>query len=148
MFDVPPPAGRGGKKARDAPRARFLDAAPRAVCPLYPKIKQEGWWVVLGDRETDELLALRRVSFGSEARTRLTYETRARAGVVVAFLVSDCYVGLDQETELAAPRAVRSASPTTTRGRPEEDEPFWLAATDSPPDVDDAFFWEREVAAT
>ena len=138
-------------------RGKKTDAAPRAVCPLYPKIKQEGWWVVVGDRETNELLALRRVAFGSEARARLTFSHKkasdADARVAkrpVAFLVSDCYVGLDQEVELSAILDARGGDGASEEnGFPpeEEEESFWLAATDSG-DVDDAFFWEGELAAT
>ena len=119
---------------------------PRAVCPLYPKIKQEGWWVVLGDREANELLALRRVAFGDETRVKLTYEDDKREihdankRVVVAFLVSDCYVGMDQETDVVF------ASRSSLEELEDKEESFWLAPDDPSEFSEDenAFFWENE----
>ena len=77
-------------------------SAPRAVCPMYPKVKEEGWWLVLGDRSSHELLALRRVSFGNTTFAKLSYAIPD--GVtnpdLVVYLMSDCYIGLDQEVEV------------------------------------------------
>jgi activating signal cointegrator complex subunit 3 len=138
---VPETSFSGKRKQKEA-------TPPRAVCPLYPKIKQEGWWVVLGDREANELLALRRVAFGDETRVKLTYEDVPLFGIqnaheknrrrrVVAFLVSDCYVGMDQETDV-----VFAAESSLE----EKEESFWLAADDPSEfsEDDDAFFWENE----
>ena len=129
---------------------------PRAVCPLYPKIKQEGWWVVLGDRDANELLALRRVAFGDETRVKLTYERERgiqnananKRACVVAFLVSDCYVGMDQETDVVfAASSSRHAGCSPESSLEAKEESFWLTADDPSEfseDDDDAFFWENE----
>ena len=79
-------------------------SAPRAVCPRYPKLKEEGWWLVLGDRTSRELLALRRVSFGDKTATKLTYEPAPPGAPedLVVYLMSDCYLGMDQEVEISA----------------------------------------------
>jgi activating signal cointegrator complex subunit 3 len=145
--------GRFGERAK-----ADVATAPRAVCPLYPKIKQEGWWVVLGDREQNELHALRRVSFGDEAKVRLTYEQSPSSGgsfgtpSFVLYLVSDCYLGLDQEVDVvchAVPGGSRDGRRTFSTDvsdvRPchKKEESFWLAADDAAED-DDAFFWENE----
>jgi activating signal cointegrator complex subunit 3 len=124
---------------------------------LYPKIKQEGWWVVLGDREQNELHALRRVSFGDETKVRLTYEQSPSSGgsfgtpSFVLYLVSDCYLGLDQEVDVrhavigSRDGATRTFSTDVSDVRPchKKEESFWLAADDAAED-DDAFFWENE----
>jgi activating signal cointegrator complex subunit 3 len=148
-----PSARRFGERAK-----ADVATAPRAVCPLYPKIKQEGWWVVLGDREQNELHALRRVSFGDETKVRLTYEQSPSSGgsfgtpSFVLYLVSDCYLGLDQEVDVvchAVPgsRDGRRTFSTDVRGYgapcEKKEESFWLAADDAVED-DDAFFWENE----
>jgi len=144
--------GRFGERAK-----ADVATAPRAVCPLYPKIKQEGWWVVLGDREQNELHALRRVSFGDEAKVRLTYEQSPSSGgsfgtpSFVLYLVSDCYLGLDQEVDVrhavigSRDGATRTFSTDVSDVRPchKKEESFWLAADDAAED-DDAFFWENE----
>ena len=93
-----------GEDARRRSGAGGGGSAPRAVCPRYPKIKEEGWWLVLGDRTSRELLALRRVSFGDRATTKLTYEPTPPGAPedLVVYLMSDCYLGMDQEVEISA----------------------------------------------
>ena len=60
--------------------------------------------MVLGDRTSRELLALRRVSFGDRATTKLTYEPTPLGAPedLVVYLMSDCYLGMDQEVEISA----------------------------------------------
>lgn len=36
----------------------------RVVCPRYPSEKVEGWWVVIGDANTNTLLSIKRVNVG------------------------------------------------------------------------------------
>ena len=64
--------GRGGRGGGGGGSGR--GNAPRAVTPLFPKMKEEGWWLVLGDRTTRELMALKRVGFGSHATAKLTWQ--------------------------------------------------------------------------
>jgi hypothetical protein len=51
----------------------------RAFAPRFPKVKEEGWWLVVGTPETRELHALKRVSFGDRLVTRLTIPRRDSA---------------------------------------------------------------------
>jgi hypothetical protein len=61
------PGGGGGGGA----------TAPRVYAPRFPKLKEEGWWLVLGDAASRELMALRRVSFGGRGTTvRLAFPRR------------------------------------------------------------------------
>jgi activating signal cointegrator complex subunit 3 len=98
----------------------------------FPKVKEEGWWLVVGHPVTRQLLALRRVSFGARpTTTRLTFslpphlaaaaaaqghssgwgdsssqhqqqqQQRQQQGPVVRlYLMSDCYLGLDQQYDV------------------------------------------------
>ena len=45
-------------------------------------MKEDGWWLVLGSEATDELHAVKRISFGEHASTRLSYtaDTAGSAG--------------------------------------------------------------------
>ena len=65
------------------------------------QVKEEGWWLVLGDVNTHELLALKRISFKDLTTTRLTFPVSNGAGramsEVTLFFVSDSYQGLDQQ---------------------------------------------------
>ena len=36
-------------------------------------MKEDGWWLVLGDEATQELYAIKRTSFGERATARLSY---------------------------------------------------------------------------
>lgn len=68
---------------------------------LLCQVKEEGWWLVLGDVDTHELLALKRISFADHTTARLTFPVingagREMAGVTL-FFMSDSYLGLDQQ---------------------------------------------------
>lgn len=61
----------------------------------------EAWWLVLGERETGELLALKRLGGlrGRSMSTSLAFFTAEDPGdaTYTLYLVSDCYLGLDQQ---------------------------------------------------
>ena len=125
--------------------------APRAATPFYPKSKQEGWWVVLGECVSGELLAMRRISFGDEQTVRLSYEhldCQLEATDLTVYLISDCYVGLDQEVSVSTSndnsggrmgKRSRGGKASETVKR---EETFWRGDGDD--SDDDAFFWENE----
>ena len=142
-------AGGGGKGGGRG-------SAPRAILPRYPKVKEEGWWLILGDRNNRELLSLKRVGFGQSARAKLAVDRSANAVFdqdLYVYLISDCYVGLDQEVEVA-----RGVGAGVAEDAEEEDDErgFWLspeqvaarlaarAAEDTDSDED---FWEMPDAA-
>ncbi|KAL3683377.1 hypothetical protein R1sor_001399 [Riccia sorocarpa] len=72
----------------------------RAYVPRFPKVKEEGWWLILGNPEKSELLALKRVTFVDHLKTTLSIPSLSQDTVL--FLVSDCYLGLDQQFRLGA----------------------------------------------
>ncbi|XP_071718007.1 DExH-box ATP-dependent RNA helicase DExH14-like [Rutidosis leptorrhynchoides] len=53
--------------------------------PRFPELKEEAWWLVLGNTITSELHALKRISM-----------TNHRLGMKL-LLISDCYLGYNQE---------------------------------------------------
>ena len=70
-------------------------------------MKEEGWWLVLGDVDTHELLALKRISFADHTTARITFPVingagREMAGVTL-FFMSDSYLGLDQQYFVPVP---------------------------------------------
>ena len=75
---------------------------------LCLQVKEEGWWLVLGDSSTHELLALKRLSFGGQQTVRLTFPLQNGAGQelqqIKLFFVSDSYLGLDQQYDVSLPR--------------------------------------------
>lgn len=74
--------------------------------PFYPTKKMENWWLVVGDDKTRNLLAIKRVTIGRELSVRLEY-TVATPGEhnLKLFLMSDSYVGVDQEREFSVTAA-------------------------------------------
>lgn len=79
------------------PLLDFRSLPPRGI---FSQLKQEeGWWLVAGDRRSRELYALKRLSFASKTTAKLSLP-RAAAGkgsALTLYVVSDCYLGLDQE---------------------------------------------------
>uniref|UniRef100_T1IVJ2 U5 small nuclear ribonucleoprotein 200 kDa helicase n=1 Tax=Strigamia maritima TaxID=126957 RepID=T1IVJ2_STRMM len=75
----------------------------RAFAPRFPKPKAEGWFLILGDVENKELIALKRVGFISRRSTmQLSFFTPLKEGRVVytLYIISDSYLGLDQQYDL------------------------------------------------
>lgn len=46
--------------------------------PFFPKAKDEGWWLVLGDLEKDELASIKRVSLGVKQNVKVCFVRRVR----------------------------------------------------------------------
>jgi pre-mRNA-splicing helicase BRR2 len=67
----------------------------------FPKPKDEGWWLVIGDSSTNQLLAIKRVALQKRARVKLEFTAPAEAGRkdYMIYLMSDSYLGCDQEYE-------------------------------------------------
>ena len=45
----------------------------KVVCPRYGHDKVESWWLVIGDRNSNSILSIKRVTVGKEAKVRLQY---------------------------------------------------------------------------
>jgi len=65
---------------------------------LYPKEKAEGWWIVIGDSKTNQLLAIKRVTLGRKANSRLEFPAPGVGEhAYQLYFMSDSYTGCDQE---------------------------------------------------
>ncbi|KAL6995089.1 activating signal cointegrator 1 complex subunit, partial [Sarracenia purpurea var. burkii] len=70
----------------------------RAFVPRFPKLKDEAWWLVLGNTSTSELYGLKRVSFSSRLATHMELpSTPTTIKGMKLILVSDCYLGFERE---------------------------------------------------
>ncbi|TQD69096.1 hypothetical protein C1H46_045371 [Malus baccata] len=65
----------------------------------YPKAKEEGWWLVVGDTKTNSLLAIKRVSLQRRAKVKLEFAAPAEPGEksYILYFMCDSYLGCDQE---------------------------------------------------
>ena len=83
---------------------RKLNRCPRnAYAPKFPKPKPAGWFLVLGDVEHKELLAMKRLtSLRPNQTLSLSFYTPENPGRVIyyLYLMSDSYIGLDQQYSL------------------------------------------------
>ncbi|CAA7040048.1 unnamed protein product [Microthlaspi erraticum] len=48
--------------------------------PRYPKTKEEGWWLVVGDTKTNQLLAIKRVSLQRKSKVKLDFTVPSEPG--------------------------------------------------------------------
>eukprot|EP00897_Mesotaenium_endlicherianum_P008156 jgi/Mesen1/7369/ME000381S06604 len=69
--------------------------------PRFPRVKEEGWWLVVGDPKTNQLLAIKRASLQRKARVKLDFQAPGDAGekTYTLFFMCDSYLGCDQEYE-------------------------------------------------
>ncbi|CAL5363407.1 unnamed protein product [Camellia sinensis] len=67
--------------------------------PRYPKAKEEGWWLIVGDTKTSQLLVIRKVSFRRKSNVELVFIApgEAEQKTYTLYFVCDSYVGCDQE---------------------------------------------------
>ncbi|KAI9174879.1 hypothetical protein LWI28_024049 [Acer negundo] len=70
----------------------------RAFAPRFPKVKDEAWWLILGNTSTTELYALKRISLPDRVNTHmeLPSSTTSLQGMKL-IVVSDSYLGFEQE---------------------------------------------------
>ncbi|KAH7652348.1 DNA helicase protein [Dioscorea alata] len=79
-------------------KTNFRRSTSRAFTPRFPKVKDEAWWLVLGNFTTSELYALKRISFSDQITTRMELPSaNINLQETKLLLVSDCYLGLEQE---------------------------------------------------
>jgi len=74
------------------------------ACPRYPQAKSEGWWLIVGDPDTNEILAIKRL-INLKQKTlqeRLEFNAPENSGQYhyMLYLMSDSYLGVDQEFQL------------------------------------------------
>eukprot|EP00794_Sanderia_malayensis_P000549 gene549-1206_t len=75
----------------------------KAYTPKFPKLKEEGWIFVLGEVDTGDLLALKRVGVVKRhQKVSLSFFTPDHVGrhIFTLFIMSDCYLGLDQQYDI------------------------------------------------
>ncbi|KAK0596935.1 hypothetical protein LWI29_020333 [Acer saccharum] len=66
----------------------------------YPKAKEEGWWLVVGDtKSTNQLLAIKRVFLQRKSSVKLEFAAPAQPGkkTYTLYLMCDSYLGCDQQ---------------------------------------------------
>jgi len=91
-----------------------------AFTPRFPKRKDEGYWLFVGNTNTGELLALRRVNFADKKLvTSLSFEVPKKEDEYqfCLYVISDCYLGLDQQYNVKF-RVSQSAAKSSEKQQP------------------------------
>lgn len=69
-------------------------------CPKFPKGKDEGWFLSLGNQYDGELYAMKRIAYRSNRSShQLTFVAPSSKGryIYTVYLMSDGYLGFDQQ---------------------------------------------------
>lgn len=75
----------------------------KAQAPRFPKVKDEGWFLVLGEVDRRELLAVKRVGYvRNHTVASVAFYTPETTGkyIYTLYVLSDSYLGLDQQYDL------------------------------------------------
>lgn len=75
----------------------------KAIAPKFPKAKDEGWFLILGEVDKKELIALKRVGYVRNRSTvSIAFYTPEKNGrcIYTLYLMSDSYLGMDQQYDL------------------------------------------------
>uniref|UniRef100_K1RGX5 Activating signal cointegrator 1 complex subunit 3 n=1 Tax=Magallana gigas TaxID=29159 RepID=K1RGX5_MAGGI len=120
---------------------KFKKRDSKAHAPRFPKPKDEGWFLIIGDIENREVVALKRVGYlrGASRQSLAIYtpETPGRV-IYTLYLMSDAYLGLDQQYDICLdiiPASIETqskhSSPTGGQQHPistEDDKALWKNA--------------------
>lgn len=74
----------------------------RVVSSRYSESKLEGWWLVIGDSNSNSLMAVKRLTLERKAGVKLEFIAPDDPGdyMLRLYLLSDSYLGCDQEYEI------------------------------------------------
>ncbi|EKX73191.1 U5 small ribonucleoprotein-specific helicase, putative [Theileria equi strain WA] len=68
--------------------------------PYFPLDRQEQWWVLIGESETNKLYGIKRVSLSQQGnKVKLDFEAPSQPGkhTLILYIVSDSYVATDHQ---------------------------------------------------
>jgi len=70
--------------------------------PHFPKDKEEGWWLVVGDTKTNTLTAIKRVTLQRKSKVKIDFVApTAGEHNYMLYFMCDSYLGCDQEYEFS-----------------------------------------------
>merc|ERR1712054_122340 len=80
---------------------REAEEAPGPVlAPHYPKRKDEGWWLIVGDTKKNALVSIKRVPLQVRSKVKLDFVAPDQGEYdYVLYFMCDSYLGCDQEYE-------------------------------------------------
>jgi len=74
------------------------EVAGPVIAPFFPQKKEEGWWVVIGQSQTNALVSIKRLNLQQKASLKLDFVAPQRGQHhYTLYFMSDSYLGCDQE---------------------------------------------------
>lgn len=70
------------------------------ISSCYPGEKEEFWWVIVGDKKNNKVLATKRTLIKGKTEFKVSFEYNQVEKVIV-YALCDSYVGCDQVEEIA-----------------------------------------------
>ena len=67
------------------------------IAPFFPQKRDENWWVVIGDTKSNTLLSIKRLTLNQKAKLKLDFTAPNQSNAYTLYLMSDAYMGCDQE---------------------------------------------------
>lgn len=92
---------RNNDDGNDEKGAEANKSVPFVTAPRYPEVREEGWWVMIGDTQTNSVLTLKHLNVKQKATVKLDFMSPPSPGMrkLHLYLLSDSYVDCDQEEE-------------------------------------------------
>ena len=79
------------------------DIVTKVEAPFWPGDKEQGWWLLVGNTESNHLVSIKRINFIKGSQAELNWQVDdAKAGDVrkyTLYFICDSYTGCDQEYE-------------------------------------------------
>lgn len=63
--------------------------------PFYPGEKEESWWIVVGDKNTNRVLTTKRTVLKKEANVSVSFEKLENCQKYSVYALCDSYIGCD-----------------------------------------------------
>ncbi|KAL5471241.1 hypothetical protein EMCRGX_G029336, partial [Ephydatia muelleri] len=74
------------------------DVSPHVIAPFFPQKREEGWWIVVGDPKTNNMLSIKRLTLQGKSKVKLNFTApQSGAHKYILYFMCDAYMGCDQE---------------------------------------------------
>lgn len=91
--------------------------------PFFPQKKVEAWWLVVGEESSKNLIAIKRITLLRSLEVRLEFVVpTAGKHDLKLYLMSDCYLGVDQDPSFTVDAAEGMSEDESEEGGGENEE--------------------------
>jgi pre-mRNA-splicing helicase BRR2 len=92
---------------------REYEVVGPVIAPLFPTKREENWWIVIGDNKANTLLSIKRLTLNQKAKLKLDFTAPSNPNQYgyTLYLMSDAYMGCDQEYKFNINVGAGSSSP-------------------------------------